>query len=375
MEQDQRKRPGEHSGKERPRRPADRPRDARPRSGNAAARETARRERLAERGPDSAEARRPRAERPTERRERSRRPAGERPADDTRQAAPARKAPAKRPAGPEAAQKAGHARKKKPHRVYNTNFGFKFGIMLAVVAAIVVSMIIFFKVKHIEVILPEMKEGTRAYYTAEEIIEASGINLDENLLSLSKAKAASGIRAALPYVNEIQIKKQLPSTVIISFTEFEVSYAVSDERGGWWLINREGRVLESVDEKSVRGHLTVTGMPIKVPQAGEQIKPAAAEGADVSEIENKRTVVLELLPELEKQPFAKQIDSVDVSASYDLTLKYGTRYLIKLGTTEKLSYKLQYLQAVLEDKEIQRRSGTIDLTFNEDNKVHFLEFR
>ncbi|MBQ1677981.1 MAG: FtsQ-type POTRA domain-containing protein [Oscillospiraceae bacterium] len=361
---EKRKRPAERGKttvtRERPRTPGSNPKTARPRSGNAAARETARRERLAEQGTESAEARRPRAERP---------------ARAAKQAAPGREAPPKRSAAPEAARKAGRARKKKPHRVYNTNFGFKFGIMLAVVAAVVVSMIIFFKVKHIEVILPESGNGTQAYYTKEEIIEASGINLDENLLSMSKAKVASNIKTALPYVNEIQIKKQLPGTVIISFTEFEVSYAVADERGGWWLINREGRVLESADEKSVRGHLTVTGMPIKVPKDGEQIMPAAAEGADVSEIENKRTVVLELLPELEKQSYAKQIDSVDVSASYDLTLKYGTRYLIKLGTTEKLSYKLQYLQAVLEDKEIQRRSGTIDLTFNEDDKVHFLEFR
>ena len=352
MDQEKRTRPGEHTEKERPRRPSDRPGNARPRSGNAASREAARRERLngGAGGPESAPVR-----------EQRRRPQPDRPQ--------------KRSAAPEPAKKPRHSRKKKPHRVYNTNFGFKFVIMLAVVAAIVVSMIIFFKVKNIEVVLPETGADQRAYYTKEDLIEASGINLDENLLSLSKATVASRIHAALPYVNEIQIKKQLPATVVISFTEFEVTYAVQDERGGWWLMSREGRILEPATEQTIRGHLTVTGMPVKVPETGDFIKPAAAEGVDVSEIENKRKVVLEILPELEKQAFAKEIDSVDVSASYDLTLKYGTRYLIKLGTTENLSYKLQYLQAVLEDKEIQRRSGTIDLTFNEDNKVHFLEFR
>ena len=127
-------------------------------------------------------------------------------------------------------------KKKKPHRVYITNFGFKFAVMLAVVAAIVLSMIIFFKVKHIEVLLPTGEDGSvKSYYSVEDVAEASGINLDENLLSLSKATVASRIHAALPYVNEIQIKKQLPGTVIITISEFEITYGVQDETGGWWL--------------------------------------------------------------------------------------------------------------------------------------------
>ena len=163
--------------------------------------------------------------------------------------------------------------------------------------------------------------------------------------------------------------------MIITISEFEITYGVQDETGGWWLMSREGRILESTDERSARNHLTVTGMPIQVPQPGDWFKPAATEGADMSEIANKQKVVLELLPVLEKAPFAKEIVSVDVSTSYDLTLWYGTRYEIRLGTTENLDYKLQFLQSTLENSDIQRKSGTIDLTFNEDNKVHFLEFR
>ena len=63
-------------------------------------------------------------------------------------------------------------------------------------------------------------------------------------------------------------------------------------------------------------------------------------------------------------------------AHVDLTLWWtADRYQIRLGTTENLSYKLQFLQATLENTEVQHRSGIIDLTFQEDEKVHFLEFR
>lgn len=332
---------------ERPQHPSSRPRDARPRTGNASAREAARRERLSREAPSYRE---------TE---------PEQTPQPRRKSAPKQAAPQ---------QKRKKARK--PHRVYNTNFGLKFLVMLAVVAVIVLSMIIFFKVKHIEVLPPEGQGGAKAYYSAEEIIAASGINLDENLLSLSKATVAARIHAALPYVNDIQIKKQLPGTVVISFTEFDVSYAIQDEAGGWWLMSREGRILDATDEKEAKNHLYVTGMPIQIPQVGDYIQAASTEGADLSEIAAKQTVVKEIIPALEGTDFVKQLDRIDVSTSYDLTLWWtADRYQIRLGTTENLSYKLQFLQATLENTEVQHRSGIIDLTFQEDEKVHFLEFR
>ena len=371
--------------RERPRTPNAGPRPARPRSGNAASREAARRERT--RGPQESpeEAASPRetqqrdsapSRRESDRHEPERRPRG---AEEERPARPAKNAPRKQAKKQKAAasETPRKPRKgKKPHRVYNTNFGFKFAVMLAVVAVIVLSMVIFFKVKHIEVILPTDEAGQpHAYYTAEEIKDASGIHVDDNLLSTGKAAAASRIHAALPYVKEIQIKKQLPGTVIISFTEFEVTYGIQDEKGGWWLMSREGRILEPADEQTAKAHLCVTGMPIEVPQVGDWFEPAATEGADLSEIASKQKVVLDVIPALEGRSYVKELARVDVSTSYDLTLWYGTRYEIRLGTTENLDYKLRTLAAILENTDVQHKSGTIDLTFSEDDKAHFLEFR
>ena len=386
MDQNNRLRPGQGVPKERPRTPAARPKNSRPRSGTAAQREAERAERATRREPEPSPAR-TRTQSPAG----SREPVRRSPAPEREQGSPERRrtpqnAPSRKPrrsTAPNAAKPRGAApqaapkrKKKKPHRVYNTNFGFKFVTMLAVVAVIVLSMVIFFKVKHIQVLLPEAEDGQiRSYYTEAEIIEASGIHLDENLLSLSKATVASRIHAALPYVNEIQIKKQLPGTVVISFSEFSVSYAIQDLSGSWWLMSREGRILEAADEQELRDHMTITGMSIQTPQPGDWFKPAAAEGADMSEIAAKQKVVLDLIPALEQTSFSKEIVRADVSTSYDLTLWYGTRYEIRLGTTEELDYKLRTLAAILNNSEIQRKSGTIDLTFTEDSKAHFLEFR
>ncbi len=334
--------------REKPRSPRNRPAGARKRTGNAASREEARVRRMAARAEEELEDEIP--DQPE-------------PSGEGEYAPPQPKKKKK---------------KKKPHRIYNTNFGFKFLTMLAVVAVILLSMVLFFKVKHIyvEVTPPTDENGqisAHSYYTPEEIIEASGILIDDNLLSLRKASVASRIHTALPYVNEIQIKKKLPGSVIITVSEFQVTYGIEDSSGQWWLISRDGRILEPSDSQTAKTHLVVEGMRIQPPQLGDYIKPVAAEGADMAELSAKRSGAVDVLEALEGMPFAKQIRSVDVSTSYDIVLWYGSQFEVKLGNTENLSYKLQCLQAVL--AELGRdRSGTIDITFNEDNNAHFLPF-
>ncbi len=395
---------GSAATRERPLPSRRRPQSARPRTGTASEQAKARRERLAAREDGSASSQDPdqvprprpvpresaasaRSIRPVE-------PAEPEQGQEEAEAAKRQSAPNPRRKTPNT-RKQKRAKKKKPRRIYNTNFGFKFLTMLAVVGVIILAMMIFFRVRHIETVQRGVVDRTGvtdeagnpidgisvesadgkvlSYYTPQEIIDASGINIDDNLLSLSKAAVASRIHAALPYINEIQIKKKLPSTVIITVSEFTVTYGIQDLAGQWWLISREGRVLESTDAQSVKTHLVVTGMPIQVPKPGDYIKPVATDGADLSEIAAKRAATLTALPLLERTPYAKQLVSMDVSTSYDIILWYGTQYEVKLGNTENLEYKLQYLQAVLEELG-KEKSGTIDLTFSEDNGAHFLPF-
>lgn len=393
---------GSAASRERPLPLRHRPQSARPRTGTASEQARARQERLAARDKDETSTRA--SERPNHVGRAPRDPAPVRTVrpveseaeeqQDKAEAGGQDKASARR-RNASARQKQKRVKKKKPHRIYNTNFGFKFLTMLAVVGVIILAMMIFFRVRHIETVLQGVVDKSTAtdetgnpidgisvesadgqplsYYTSQEIIDASGINIDDNLLSLSKAAVASRIHAALPYINEIQIKKKLPSTVIITVSEFTVTYGIQDIAGQWWLISREGRVLEPADAQTVKNHMLVTGMPIQVPELGDYIKPVATDGADLSEIAAKRTATVTALPLLERAPFAKQLVSMDVSTSYDIILWYGTQFEVRLGNTENLTYKLQYLQAVLEELG-KEKSGTIDLTFSEDNGAHFLPF-
>ena len=235
-------------------------------------------------------------------------------------------------------------------------------IMAAVVAAFVLSMVIFFRVRDIQV------TGS-TYYTAEEVIAACGITKGDNLLTISRGKAAGSVMAALPYVKTVQVTRHLPDTLELTVTEYDVTYAVQDTSDGYWLVTSDGKITEQTNDKAVKSHILVSGFRIASPVIGEQLSVAVAEGQEAAG-EGQLAAMTSLLQELEKSDLTKQVVSVDIPASYELAFWYGSQYYVKLGNKDDLPYKLEYLKEVLKNLE-DYQSGTIDLSFSEGSEARF----
>lgn len=255
-------------------------------------------------------------------------------------------------------------KKRKAPRVKNRRFWKDLFIMLAVTAAVILSLSIFFKVKTVEV-------TGNSYYTPEQIIDASGVETGDNLLALSKATIAGRIRAELPYVREVQIRRSLPDRLVVAIKEFDVCYAVQDTSGGYWLMTAAGGLLEQVDKKTAGDYLQVTGFTVKDPVAGTQIELAPAEQGESTA--TQKEAVITLLTLLEQSEVGDHVASVDVPSSYDISFWYGDQYLVQLGTTQELEYKLQYLAEVIRRLD-SYTTGQIDLTFTSENKAIFRAF-
>lgn len=87
------------------------------------------------------------------------------------------------------------------------NFGFLYKLLsvLVICAAVVMALTLFFRVDTIEV------TGTERY-TEKDVIEASGIQLGDNLFLLNKYEAARSIAEQLPYIDieDIRIRQDQP---------------------------------------------------------------------------------------------------------------------------------------------------------------------
>ena len=247
----------------------------------------------------------------------------------------------------------------------------------AIVAALVLGMSVFFKVKTITV------AGAETYST-QAVQDASGIQEGDNLLTFSKASASAKIRAKLSYVDNIRIGIKLPDTVIIYIEELDVAYAMESSLGDWWLINSDGRVVDQIDSKRAGEYTQVLGVVLDNPQIGSQAMAAdfvmqnltpegETQGAAVP-METAAPVpivvtgaqrlssALQILKALEANDIVGEAASVEVSDLEDITLWYGSRYEVLLGDTTRMDYKIACMNdAILQMSEYQ--SGILDISF------------
>lgn len=228
-------------------------------------------------------------------------------------------------------------------------------IMLAIVAAVVFGVTLFFKVNRIEV------QGN-SIYSAEKIVQASAVDIGDNLLTVNRAAVGGNIKAALPYVEEVSVGRSLPDTVVIQVRESEAAFAVACDTNVTWLINTGGKALEKAEPGTEEDYPQILGLSIKSPTAGQTITAEDQQTLDAA---------LQILSRLDGTGILEKINSVNVEKTFDIVLRYEDRYEILLGGTENLDYKIQYLTAILEELS-EYQAGTIDLTLASEKKATFI---
>lgn len=106
-----------------------------------------------------------------------------------------------------------HSRTRRKNR---GRFGplFKLLCALAVVIALTIGATVFFQVETIAV-------TGNSRYTQQEVIDASGIQIGDNLYRMNKYQIGNQVLRQLPYVEKILIRRSLPSTIVIMVSEWD----------------------------------------------------------------------------------------------------------------------------------------------------------
>lgn len=285
----------------------------------------------------------------------------------------------KRGAAPKRPKKTQPVRKKKtaapvaevvytPAKPFQTRrFFLRMGTVAAIVLALVFGISIFFKVETVAV------SGNETY-SAWDVMEASGIREGDNLLTMSKAKAAGLIRTALPYVDTVRIGIKLPGTVNIEITELDVVYAANDSAGGWWYITSKGRVVEKTNSVGARTVTNVKGVTLESPIPGKNAfasTPIVAGTTGDGETQppalftpqEQLDAALLILQALEENSVLGEVKTVDVTDLNAIIVKYGDRFTVELGDASRISYKIQCMAAAIRGSMKEYDRGTLDVSF------------
>lgn len=222
---------------------------------------------------------------------------------------------------------------------------------------VVLALTLFFNINKIVV------SGDKVY-SDKEIIDASGVNMGDNLIFLSKTAINEEISSELAYVGTAKIKRRLPSTLEIVIVKTDAYMAIASD-GYYILLDRNTKVLEK--------DLETVGENIVLANLGEIESVKVGEVISLKE-EKVFTKLNDVLSECENVGIT-EITSIDLSDIYNIKLVYQGRITLELGETDKnnLSSKLALGKAAIEkqDEENSLYRGTINLTV--DGKGYWAE--
>ncbi len=253
-----------------------------------------------------------------------------------------------------------------PPKTFNRN---RFLLRLATVATIVIAVVlgvsVFFKVESVEV------SGSEKY-TAWDVRQASGIKDGENLLTFNRAKVSGRIISKLPYVGSVHIGIKLPGTVHIEIVEIEVTYAIKDSDGAWWLVSSGGKVVAKAADGTQEEHTKILGVELDKPEVSKQAV-AKEIGSDQTDAEGNTVPVtvtqsqrletaLEIATQLENNGIIGKAASVDVTDYGDIGLWYGQQYQVLLGEASQLGKKISFLKGIVDDPDYPHLNGVLDIT-------------
>ena len=235
--------------------------------------------------------------------------------------------------------------------------GRRFGVLyklltlVVVCAAAVLALTLFFKVESVEV-------TGNSRYSAQEIHDACGVSLGDNLYLLSKPDMVQRLHQQLPYIDEVRITRRLPNTLCVQVTEFSTVYAVEQE-GTVWLLTSGGKIVETAAE---RGDTPlIDGCELLAPSLGGDVSFAL-------ELQNRQESLFALLTALESAELTGDVRAIHLGDPTVLSMDYTERFTVEMPYGADYPRLLRYLTLVIEELETNL-TGVIDLT--RDGEPHF----
>lgn len=248
---------------------------------------------------------------------------------------------------------------------------YVFFTALLVAAAIVAGCIVFFKVNCVEVYIRDSVGNIASlraddHYTKEEIIDAAGIHIGDNLFLLNKNRAVINLLNRMPYISSVSIRKSMPDTLVLTLTEGEAVGAIQSEEG-WWLMDVNGKLLEEVQDC---GNATViTGLTLIDPLPGQIIEVPDGSDEEVPSQQMQKDSLLQVLPPLEDYDLQKDVKSIDLTSESELVMDYDGRIQVKIPLESDFDYKIKYFAKILTEyvpeNWTEKDTGTLDMTYDD----------
>ncbi len=223
--------------------------------------------------------------------------------------------------------------RRRPKRKRNLSLYYIMIFMISALILFILSRTVLFRIN-------EYKVSGVSRYTIEQILSTGDLSTGKNMFSLNIDKTEEKIKKALIYVENINIRRKLPDTLIVEVEE-AIPYACCEYEGTRYaVISRNGRYLETEQQSPREELLTVIGMDLQEVSLGADFKSSDA---------NKKTILMDLISSIDEICPGK-IKYIDITDRTDIVMGYDGRIDIEFGSSLDYKYKLRYITAIIEDR-------------------------
>ena len=262
-------------------------------------------------------------------------------------------------------------RKKRAAKKRKMRLALVVSVFVLFIVALVggITSLFIFRVKSFDV------QSESSMYTHQEVIEASGIELNKSLIFINLDKAEETAERKLPFLKNVRITKKLPDKLVIRFEESGMAYAIETSGNIYAITNDEFKVL-SLSGGVPEGIVPVKGqMPVKA-EIGETL--AFVEKNEKEELaEDKVLNVLNDIASTVSESGLTGITAINVESLTDIYLIYEDRILVEFGDAQNIKAKASMFVRTIEKENAidSGKTGIMDITIAQSAYIYSSDIR
>ena len=244
-------------------------------------------------------------------------------------------------------------REEQKKRVIRKILLFLFFIVLLVVGIIYLMLSPMFNIKSIEVI-------NNCYINSNEIIQTSGIQINQNTFKFSKKEVKDKILLN-PYIEDIDIHRDLINNSVKIDIKERIATLMLEYGNSYVYINNQGYILEISNEKIEAPILKGYKTALEEIKVGNRLNKEDLERLDM---------VLNIIEVAESNNIDKLITQIDIKDKNEYILyMFSEDKTIYLGKCSNLSTQMLYIKEMLEREKGIEGEFFVDMDLNISNPV------
>lgn len=203
-------------------------------------------------------------------------------------------------------------------------------------------------------VIREIRVDGLTDYTAEEIIEHSGVVLGDNIFTASEEDAEWLLKQEFPYIKTVTFEKVYPSELVIKVTEEYTTYYYELE-GEYFLFNHSLRLMDKFDSLTALQAVREDSIHVNMPLPKTAIVPQYITFSQDFEY------VSDAIQALSSSKLGVYVRSLDLEDKFLIRMECGQAVRVDLGDCANLEGKFSTILRLLGENG-DKMTGNIDLT-------------